>query len=41
MEKLTTMELADELAEAQDKILNSEAKLDTGRVTRPSMIWAS
>jgi len=32
MEKLTTMELADELAEAQDKILNGEAKLDTGRV---------
>lgn len=32
MDKLATMELADELAAAQDKILNGEEKLDTARV---------
>lgn len=32
MDKLATMELADELAAAQDKILNGEEKLDTVRV---------
>ena len=36
MEKLTTMELADELAEAQDK----QSWIPAG-FTRPSMIWAS
>ena len=32
MDKLATMKLADELANAQEKILNGEEKLDTDRV---------